>query len=232
MNKIFLDCGAYNGCSLELFSNLYKDHREYNVFSFEINQSHNKDIFSTANRLKFKKFNLINKGVWINGGKKIFNGWEFTNKKTDKENPRPKVWWCHKCKRYHKHDYSSVSTIDFSNFIKNNFSVDDFIVLKMDIEGAEYKVINKMFTDKTLNYISVFFGELHGPKKGFSIQDNNLLLHQINQYKLKLLNWDAQYDKQNRKPLEIVPIGYEKSFNIKNSNKRLGHSYILSDSSK
>jgi len=211
MNKVFLDCGSYNGCSLELFSNLYEDHQEYNVVSFEINQSHNKDILSTANRLKFKTFDLINKGVWINNGKKISNGWEFINKTTDNDN-------------------SGVSTIDFSEFIKNNFSVDDFIVLKLDIEGAEYKVINKMFEDKTLSYISVLFGEMHGPKKGFSINSNNLFFSQINQYKLKLLNWDSQYDQQNRKPLEIVPIGYKNSFNIKNSDKRLGHSYIFSDS--
>ena len=42
-----------------------------------------------------------------------------------------------------------VPTIDFSQFISDNFEITDEVVLKMDIEGAEYAVINKMLNDGT-----------------------------------------------------------------------------------
>ena len=55
MRKIFLDCGAYNGCSVELFTKMYDDYEEYEVFSFEANTKLNDQIISTAKKYKFKK---------------------------------------------------------------------------------------------------------------------------------------------------------------------------------
>ena len=83
MRKIFLDCGAYNGCSVELFTKMYDDYEEYEVFSFEANRGLSNQIWSTAKKYKFKNFTLINEAVWISSGIKYFVGSRLVDLKND-----------------------------------------------------------------------------------------------------------------------------------------------------
>ena len=64
-------------------------------------------------------------------------------------------------KLYKWHEDIEVESIDLSKWIIDNFKKDDFIVLKMDIEGAEYKIVPKMFEDGSVNYINYAFIEWH-----------------------------------------------------------------------
>ena len=64
-------------------------------------------------------------------------------------------------KLYKWHEDIEVESIDLSKWIIKNFKPDDLIVLKMDIEGAEYKVLPKMFEDGSVNYINVALIEWH-----------------------------------------------------------------------
>jgi FkbM family methyltransferase len=56
---------------------------------------------------------------------------------------------------------SKIKCINFSQFIKNTFTKDDNIILKMDIEGSEYEVMDQMIADDTLSYIKVLNIEWH-----------------------------------------------------------------------
>ena len=62
---------------------------------------------------------------------------------------------------YEWHDDVEVETVDLSQWIKDNFSKEDFIVMKMDIEGAEYTVLPKLIEDGTASYINRAFIEWH-----------------------------------------------------------------------
>ena len=62
---------------------------------------------------------------------------------------------------YLKKSNYQVEAIDLSDFIKNNFSKEDFIILKLDIEGSEFDVLQKMITDETLEYIKKIYVEWH-----------------------------------------------------------------------
>ena len=64
-------------------------------------------------------------------------------------------------KLYEWHEDVKVESFDLSQWIINNFSADDFIVLKMDIEGSEYEVLPKMIKDGSINYINHAFIEWH-----------------------------------------------------------------------
>ena len=213
MRKIFLDCGAYNGCYVELFTKMYDDYEEYEVFSFEANTKLNDQIISTAKKYKFKNFTLINEAVWISSGIKYFNGWELVDPKNDTDDINLTTG----------KSGGNLQTLDFSKFILDNFDKNDNIILKMDIEGAEYKVIDKMFNDDSLKYISKFYGELHGTKKRFNQEDSNKLFKQIYSNNLSMFNWDSMQGEIS--DLEIVPIGTENSFDIRDSSRRLCHSY-------
>jgi FkbM family methyltransferase len=57
-----------------------------------------------------------------------------------------------------------VNTFDFSNFLKQFKEKDFRLVVKFDIEGAEYHVLNKMIEENTIHYIDEFWGEWHEAK--------------------------------------------------------------------
>jgi FkbM family methyltransferase len=203
MKKIFLDCGAHDGCSIKMFADSTPDHSEYEVYSFECNEDRFKKLSIKGLEFDLLRFHPIQKAIWINSGKKEFDGWSLKN-------------------TTNIDDKKGVDALDLSQFILDNFSKNDYIVLKMDIEGAEYKVIDKMDNDGSLSYISKIYGELHGPKRGYSIEDNNKLLNQIWKNNLKLLNWDAL--EGSFEEIEIVPIGASGSY-TNNSTPRVGHAY-------
>lgn len=58
-------------------------------------------------------------------------------------------------------DSLEVPSIDISEFISKHFSKDDFIVLKMDIEGSEYDVLEKMIGDDSISLINEIYIEWH-----------------------------------------------------------------------
>lgn len=62
---------------------------------------------------------------------------------------------------YEWHENVKVESLDLSQWILNNFSKDDFIVLKMDIEGSEYEVLPKMIKDGSIQYVNHAFIEWH-----------------------------------------------------------------------
>ena len=62
---------------------------------------------------------------------------------------------------YKWHEDVEVESIDLSKWITENFSKNDIIVLKMDIEGAEYTVLPKLIEDGTASYINRAFIEWH-----------------------------------------------------------------------
>ena len=63
-----------------------------------------------------------------------------------------------------KVDYSrsvTVECIDFSRWIRRNFDRRDHLVVKMDIEGAEYPVLEKMVADGTIDSVKELIVEFH-----------------------------------------------------------------------
>ena len=61
-------------------------------------------------------------------------------------------------------DYSSpvpVPAVDFSAWLRRTVSPGDRVVVKMDIEGAEYPVLAKLVDEGTINLISVLYIEWH-----------------------------------------------------------------------
>lgn len=166
--KIFIDAGAHNGCSVRKFREETDVDIEYDIYSFEVDPRY-KDSFKDI-----PKHTFINKAVWIYDGKAQFyrsgakmhdGGTLIKNKKSgklDKNNP------------------IKVDTIDLSMWVKENFAKDDYIVLKLDIEGAEYEVLKKMIEDKTIDYINELWIEWHWKKIGLAKAIHNDLASKIN----------------------------------------------------
>lgn len=65
----------------------------------------------------------------------------------------------------------TVETVDFSNWLKENISEDDYVMVTFDIEGSEYEVLEKMIADDTMKYINKMYVEFHGNK--MSVKDTS-----------------------------------------------------------
>ena len=145
MRKIFIDCGGWIGGSVSIFreSELYD-------LSFEIYGFEPVPELAKAYR-KLDNVILYESAAWIYNGKiNLYIGERSDGSSLIKE----------------KHDVDSehpikVECIDFSQWILENFDKDDYIILKMDIEGAEFKVINKMIDDSSIEYINRIYVEWH-----------------------------------------------------------------------
>jgi FkbM family methyltransferase len=85
-----------------------------------------------------------------------------------------------------------VPCIDFSQFIKDNFSKEDNIIVKMDIEGSEYATLEKMLADGTLEYLNHISVEWHS--RFFTNQDEmrdkeNMLIDAMQKLGVNLESW-------------------------------------------
>jgi FkbM family methyltransferase len=144
---IFIDAGAHFGESYLAFQKcrLYPEHK-WEVFAIEANPV-------LASKLpRAPRLTVMSKAVWISEGKMDFlieyedSGRNSMFKENFWENKPTKT--------------ISVDTFDFSEWVKQ-FSPNDYVIVSMDIEGAEFEVINKMIKDGTFKRLDRFYAEMH-----------------------------------------------------------------------
>lgn len=177
MKKVFIDGGAHNGESVEYFYQTFPDAEQYEVHSFEPNP----ELWSLIEKKKtiLHKYAMWDKDSETDFWKSRFHtegGTILTKKITGKV------------------DYNNpikVNTIDFSNWMKENLNKDDYIVLKLDIEGAEYTVLEKMYRDGTLTWINEFWGEFHLPNRIKSLDEGiyDRIQGYLKEVKLDFKDW-------------------------------------------
>ena len=155
MRKIYIDCGAHIGNSIKLFrgSSEYSD--DFEIFAFE-------PIPKFAKYLeKIEGITFIPKAVWIEDEDRNI----YEDKKHDTASGSS-IFDFKKSGQLDKENPIMVEAIDFAKWIKNNFDSEDYIVIKMDIEGAEYPVLAKMAEDDAMKYINKIYIEFHYKKLG------------------------------------------------------------------
>lgn len=185
MRKIFIDCGGHCGCSIKKF---VKEHSGFECFTFEANPELSKYY-------KGLPTTLITKAVWsANGKTKFYLGghWCYESSSLYKEKHN-----------IDKNNYVNVEQINLGQWIKDNFNKDDFIILKLDVEGAEYEILDSMLHNKSLDYINELYGEEHFNKHGVAIninkKDRDRIMSSVNK-KIKFNDWCAQEDECIAKP--------------------------------
>lgn len=65
------------------------------------------------------------------------------------------------------HDTITVNVINIIEWIKQNTNEDDFVVIDMDIECEEYKILPVLMKDKVCNRIQFISIEFHNNKSSF-----------------------------------------------------------------
>ena len=189
MKKIFLDCGANNGCSVRKFKKIKEDHSEYEIFSFEPNEVFEQEILETGTK-------LIKKAVWISDDPVDFHvvtvdRYGNANQKTGAStlNAAKSKW---NSKVHREVTTKKVEALDLSRWIMSNFSKEDYLVVKMDIEGAEYDVLEKMIKDESISYLNELWIEFHWKKANIDKDRHDELNKYIDSLGIKVdRKWNA-----------------------------------------
>ena len=147
--KYFIDLGANDSCSTRIFRKMFDKKCKYRIYAFEPEPAF-KDNFNNIPNCVFFPY-----AAWISEGTLDFYrdvrdtrkaGGTLLEEKTSVSSHNVLM---------------PVQSFDFSKWISTTFNVDDTIILKMDVEGAEYQIIPKMVEDDTIKFISKLDIEWH-----------------------------------------------------------------------
>jgi FkbM family methyltransferase len=169
--KIFFDCGTHMFQGFNEISKIHSIDNTWNCYCFEANPiTYN---LSKKNYLNLigENYNIIhfnnaisNKNELVSINCAEADGWDeseigsYTSQASNILGNPP-----NNCsgKILNYTDKQSIKSIDFSEFIKIFSNKTDFIVVKLDIEGSEFNVIDKLIEEKTIDYINHIYIEFH-----------------------------------------------------------------------
>jgi FkbM family methyltransferase len=140
---VFIDAGAHFGEQLKAFktTKLYKSF-PWKIYAIEADRNF-------INKIpKGRDIVVINKAVWIYDGTLDFYlavPGETTSSVYKKEGFNKKK--------------VTVECFDFGRWLKDNFSKKDYIILSVDMAGSEYKVLEKMISDGSIEYVDRLYVE-------------------------------------------------------------------------
>jgi len=156
----FVDCGAFRGKALGWARKKYPG---YKLYAFECNPKLSKEYGNDV--ISYSKACWINNGqlrFYMNLKHPTIEGHSVYKNKTtgnlDREHP------------------VIVECIDFSSWLMNNFNANDNIIVKMNIEGAEYDVLEHCLDIGSIKIIKELYIQWHHKKiPGFENRHSNLM---------------------------------------------------------
>jgi FkbM family methyltransferase len=183
MKKVFIDGGAHKGEAIEVLLDKREDLQGCDVHFFEPNP----DLISLLEGLNNPNYNVKvhHAALWVEDGEIDFlesiARWntlastvvqsmnEIWGLKLDRENPK------------------KVPSTSLSNFI-NTMDEDDYLVVKLDIEGSEYFVIEDLFKTGAISKIKELYIEWHDHFFPHLRQKGNELRSKLAQTGIKIRN--------------------------------------------
>jgi len=165
---VFVDLGAFSGSYINKFKKSSMYNSGFRIYAFECNP-HLRDI-------KYGEgVEVIHKAAWITDGELSF----FVSRKSPAKIQGSSVYKEKKTGNLDVEHPTMVQCCDFSNWLKTNFSPDDNIIVKMNIEGAEYDVLEKCIADGTIRYIKTAWILWHWKRCGIPVERHNAILAKL-----------------------------------------------------
>jgi FkbM family methyltransferase len=171
--KVFIDLGSHYGSVIRRFMGSSQYTSDYVIYAFEPNPA----ITNTVLMQYPKCVTIHREAAWLfdgeiefylNSNPKYQGATVFKEKTTgwlDKEHP------------------VKVPCIDFSVWLKKFFRKDDQIILKCNIEGAEYPLFNKLMDDGTINFIKKIYMSYHWNKIGMIKEAHDVFVSRLSSFK-------------------------------------------------
>ncbi len=162
-----IDGGGHCGCSRKMFQELYPD---CEVYSFEPDPA-------------FRVYcqDLMHIALWIEDGSTTFYKYRLSGassllaERKTTEQPTP----------------IQVTTLNLSRWILENFA-EDRLILKLDIEGAEYKILEHMLKTGAIDKVDKLYIEWHNKRVGIDPSRDTELMEQIKNRGVEIdATWNA-----------------------------------------
>ena len=173
--RIFIDCGGYDGCSVRKI--MEQPDPPNRIHSFEPHPryaKYYKDLPTTFHQ----------QAVWIQGGEimlypggKHIEGSSICPSKSNVDLDKG----------------FKVQCIDLNQWLLDHVTSYDHVTLKLDIEGAEYKVLDYLLRKNSgIRFVNKLFVEWHWPKHPVTTPDfHNRLVERLQAIGLDPEHWDA-----------------------------------------
>lgn len=152
MRKILVSCGSNKGGEFLAFKQSKIYSKDFIIFAFEPEPrcfSHIEDVQKEVSNITH-----IKKAVSTYDGTATWNVGNLTVSGTLRED---KNWGL-------TGEKVLIETLDFVSWFKQNINEDDYVILTVDIEGAEYDVMEKMILDGCISRVNKMYLEFHGNK--------------------------------------------------------------------
>ena len=179
-NSIYIDAGGHGGQSIERFKKMTSGKSNTKIYSFECHPR----CYEKLKTYAADNIIVSNKAVWINDGEIDFY-LDMLDKTTNRGFPgQASTISKTKMERGIEGQFTNdslikVPCIDFSKWIKNTLNKSDYIFLKMDIEGSEYEVLDKMISTGAINYLHELDIEFHWHKIGLDKKIHDTLVDKL-----------------------------------------------------
>lgn len=184
MRMAYIDLGAYNGDTVKQFlmwGQLITDPRDFEIHAFEPNPNMAKQLTDLADQ--YPNVTFHNEAAWIEDTEL-----EFAVDTTD--SPLGSTLMKGKAAIWDNFNHVTVKAFDFSKWLKDNFHEHDLVIVKMDIEGAEFPVLEKMIKDGTITIPEHLCVEFHPNKvREYTTDHKNDLIERCKKQGMNILEW-------------------------------------------
>lgn len=108
--------------------------------------------------------------------------------------------------------FEMVQAVNFSKYLERNFKISDNIVVKIDIEGYEYDLLEHLIETGNIKYINKIYCEWHPAKLRKKIKNKHSVLNRHKNLVLKLqelgfdLKGDNDFDELSRKSKRLLKM--------------------------
>ena len=176
--KLFLDCGGFDGCSALMF---LLSNPEFECISFEPNPDMwrhfkgiptklvKKAVYTYDGTIDFTVDPVDGDGSTLVSGKKV----DYTGSMENTSCP-----------------VISVPCVDLSRVLEEASAEYDVIVLKLDVEGAEYDILEKILGDGTISVIDKLYCEFHAHKMEIEEGRHERVMEMVKTH-VDVEKWDA-----------------------------------------
>ena len=155
MARVFLDCGAHKFEGLREFINILKIDKEWQVHSFEANPTITKNFEEHLDDSWDFDHYVHKCAVGARDGKIQFIS-EYADQEVGGMGSRLASNWYHGIYDYGGGRAYEVDIINFPSWLKETFNEDDEVHVKLDVEGAEFEVLEELVKDVPSQLKSIF----------------------------------------------------------------------------
>lgn len=149
MRNVFIDLGAGSGDDIKGYYSLDEGNRSHEVFAFEANPKRTAGI-----KKRFPEATVYTAAVGTEDGTaRMYLGNTLNTSSLNEKKVSVST-----------NNYIDVRVMDFCNWMRSNFTENDYITVVIDIEGGEYEILAEMESQGLWDWIDHFYVEFHGEK--------------------------------------------------------------------